>query len=106
MIFNIRCKGITLQDKSHDYIEKKLTALKRYYQQNDVDSYQTNVSIEQNTAKDGAEVYVEVRIAVGKKVFIAEEKASTVEEGIDLIHDKLKTQLQRYKEKMQDHHAE
>jgi putative sigma-54 modulation protein len=106
MTIQIRAKGVHLSDTTKDYVEEKLETLKKYYGSIDTDAAQTTVEISANTEKSGASVNVEVRISVSKKTFIAEEKASTVEEGIDLVHDKLKTQLQRYKEKQQDHHAE
>lgn len=105
MIVNIRAKGITITPNTQEYIEKKLMNLEKYYQQNDADSSQVDVSIEHPSDKDGTNVYAEVRISVGKKMFIGEAKSSTIEEGIDIVHDKLKTQLQRYKDKMRDHHA-
>lgn len=105
MKINIRTKGVTLSPTVQEYTEKKLVSLEKYYNPGDADTCQTYVSVEKNTGKDGANIAIEVRISIGKKSFIAEEKSSTVEEGIDLIHDKLKTQLQRSREKMKDQHV-
>ncbi len=106
MIIQIRAKGVHIGDDSKDYIEKKLETLKKYYSTIDTDQSQTTITISANTEKSGAAINVEVRIVAGKKTFMAEEKATTIEEGVDLVHDKLKTQLQRYKEKKVDQHAE
>lgn len=106
MIVSIRTKGITLSEHQQEYVEKKLTNLEKYCKETDGDNCNTDVSLEKNTAKDGTEIFIDVRISLGKKMFIAKEKCLTIEEGIDLVHDKLKTQLQRYKDKMTDHHAE
>lgn len=106
MTIQIRAKGVHIGDDSKDYVEKKLEALKKYYSSIDTDQAQTTITISANTEKSGATINIEVRIAVGKKTFMAEEKSTTIEEGVDLVHDKLKTQLQRYKEKKVDQHAE
>lgn len=105
MIFNIRTKGTTLTNEQHEYVQKKLVSLEKYYKATEGDNCVIDGSIEKNTGKDGNTIFMEIRISVGKKIFMASEKCSTVEEGTDLIHDKLKTQLQRFKEKMTDHHA-
>ncbi len=105
MQINIRTKGVTLSAECQEYVEKKLLTLEKYYKEGDTDTCQAHIVVEKNTEKDGANVAVEVRIAIGKKVFLATEKGSTIEESIDLIHDKLKIQLQRNREKMKEHHA-
>jgi ribosomal subunit interface protein len=105
MIFNIRTKDITLSSEQHEYVQKKLLSLEKYCKATEGDNCVMDGSIEKNTGKDGNTIFMEIRISLGKKTFMASEKCSTIEEGIDLIHDKLKTQLQRYKEKMTDHHA-
>lgn len=106
MTIQIRAKGVNIGDASKDYMEKKLETLKKYYNSIDSDRAQTTITISANTEKSGAVINVDVRIVVGKKTFMAEEKSTTIEEGVDLVHDKLKTQLHRYKEKMVDQHAE
>lgn len=104
MIFNIRSKGIELGSKTQEYIEKKLVNLEKYF--SDADSTKVDVNIENSSGKDGTNFAIEVRISIGKNMFIGEENSSTIEEGVDIVHDKLKNQLQRYKDKLKDHHAE
>lgn len=106
MTIQVRSKNVHVSDDHKDYIEKKLLALKKYYATIADEGAQTTVTLSSNTEKSGASYNIEVRIVVGKKTFMAEEKSTSLEEGIDLAHDKLKIQLQRYKEKQQDHHAE
>ncbi len=93
---------IHLNNDTKDYIEKKLQSLSKYYVGVDADAVHTIVDVDHNHEKNNTGISIEVRITVGKKVFIATERSTTVEEGIDLIHNKLKTQLQRHKEKQQE----
>lgn len=95
---------IHLSNDTKEYIEKKLQSLSKYYVGADADGVHTVVDVDHNHEKNNTGISMEARITVGKKVFIATERSTTVEEGIDLIHDKLKTQLQRHKEKQQENH--
>lgn len=106
MLFNFHCKGINLNENASDYIEKKIMGLKKYYNVGDDDTSTAYIEVSQNKERSSNLVNITVRILVAKKTFISETKGMTVEEAIDLAHDKLKVQLQRYKEKMKEHHGE
>ncbi|OGC82112.1 MAG: ribosomal subunit interface protein [Candidatus Abawacabacteria bacterium RBG_16_42_10] len=102
MLIHFHSKGIGLNESARDYIEKKIMNLKKYYNVGDDDTSTANIEISQNKERSSNLVNISVRIIVSKKTFMSETKGVTVEEAIDLAHDKLKVQLQRYKERMKE----
>ncbi len=102
MLFQFHSKGIDLNEHAHDYIEKKIMNLQKYYTAGDDDTSTAHIEISQNKERSSNLVNISVRITVSKKVFMSETKGMTVEEAIDLAHDKLKVQLQRYKERLKE----
>lgn len=102
MLVHFHSKDITLSDTARDYVEKKIMNLTKYYNAGDDDTSSAHIEVSQNKERSSNLATISVRINVGKKTFMSETKGMTVEEAIDLAHDKLKVQLQRYKEKMKE----
>ena len=82
-------------DRLKDYVQQKLDKLDQYFDRiTDGDVYLKL----QNEVK-GANKLVEVGLRVPGERLIASEQGSTFEEATDLVADKLKAQLIKYKDK-------
>ncbi len=106
MLVHFHSKGLDLNENAREYIEKKIMNLKKYYNIGDDDTSTAHIEVSQNKERSSSLVTISVRIVISKKTFMSETKGMTVEEAVDLSHDKLKVQLQRYKERMKEHHGE
>lgn len=100
MIININSEKYELSDSQQSYIEEKLYALKKFCQKFTEETVQVKVVVEKNeTLEQSRKIILRVTMSVPKALFRAEANAFTVEEGVDLIQDKLTRQIERYKTK-------
>lgn len=96
-IFN---RHLRVDDDQLEYIREKIFNLKSYGEGIDDESTEVRVDIESNKIKtSNKNVTVQVTMIVPKAVIRAEVYSTTVEEGIDLVVEKLKKQIERYKGK-------
>lgn len=105
MNIQIHTEHINIGDSQELYIREKLEALSKYYEkaQND-DSILVRVNVERNVSHENKEkIILRVTMSVPQSQFRAEVNSLTVEEGIDLVHDKLNRQIERYKAKHTNH---
>lgn len=100
MRFNIKVSGFSLEDQQKEYIERKLEVLQRYSQNISEETMDIDVSVIFNESLGQDEKYdLKVVVSVPGASFRSEVQALSPEEGVDLIHDKLKRQIDRYKSK-------
>ena len=93
-------RNISLSDRQLEYIREKVFHLKTFGERVADESTEARVDVESNKIKtSNKNVTVQVTLFVPSAVVRAEVYATTVEEGIDLCIDKLKKQLERYKDK-------
>ncbi len=85
-------KNIAINDKIQDAIDKKFAKLGKYF----ADDIQANVVIHPEKAK----VKMETTIVTKGTIFRAEEVSQDVFDCIDIVGDKLLTQLTKYKGKL------
>jgi putative sigma-54 modulation protein len=94
-------RNLNLNDGQKDYINEKIENLKTYGERIDDESTQVRVDAELNSIKtSNKNVTVQVTMFVPHAVIRAEVFATTVEEGIDLVVEKLKKQIERYKSRV------
>ncbi len=86
-------KNVKVDEKTRDYIEKRLTAV------NKILDKIIKTEIEVGKDKRG-KFRVEVMITVPKNKFRAEEISDSIEGSIDIVVDELKTQISRRKDKV------
>lgn len=102
MKIQLSVEHMELTEKQKDYMEGKLQGLKKY---SDIlkfkeESVLIKVVLEKRTVHSGGQTYVtKVTMSVPHAVIRAEVGGGTVEEVTDLVIDKLKRQIERYKEK-------
>lgn len=93
-------RHISLSDSQTDYIREKIFHLADLSERVDDESTQVRVDVESNRLKtSNKNITVQVTMFVPHAVIRAEVYATTVEEGIDLVVEKLRKQIERYKSK-------
>ena len=93
MKINVTGKIISITDKIEDAVEKKFEKLGKYF----ADDIQANVVIHPEKAK----VKMETTIATKGTIFRAEDVSQDVFDCIDIVGDKLMSQMTKYKGKLQ-----
>ncbi len=100
MIEALTITGIKYEvdEKSKKYIKKKIGALDRYLPRHARKSVKADVKVEQIDRRDGNKYQVEVIVTVPNKTITAQDSTLNVIAAVDIVEDKLATQLRKYKE--------
>lgn len=97
MQINFHQKGLRLSDRQEDYITSKVESLNRFKIMEDP-SVVVRVDVEyQEHLSSDKKILMAVTASVPQETLRAETDALTVEEGIDLLEEKLRSQLEKYK---------
>jgi len=97
MQINIYQKNIKLNERQKDYIMGKLEALSRFIILEDP-SVLAKVEIEYHDSKiSDQDIKIAVNLVIPKQDLFAESFCKTVEEGADLVEEKLRSQLEKLK---------
>jgi len=100
MNIQIHTEKIELSDSQKDYIINKLEVLKKYSEKISDETVMIKVNIERNEQfHQDRKVIIKVTMTAPGASFRVEVSAITPEEGIDMVHDKLQRQIERYKAK-------
>ncbi|MFD1675465.1 ribosome hibernation-promoting factor, HPF/YfiA family [Alicyclobacillus fodiniaquatilis] len=94
MKINVHGDNIAVTTALHDYVDKKIGRLTRYFEG------EADKDIHVTMAVEGALHRVEMTMHVHGVIFRAEEQSSDMYASIDLVTDKLEQQVQRHKEKL------
>ncbi len=84
-----------VSDREKAYFEKKLEKLERFYDQ----IHRADVFCKEKSSSGPEKKEVEVKLLVPGNTIVATESGSTFQEAIDLLVEKLKVQLKKYKGK-------
>lgn len=95
MNFNIRGENIEVTSAIREYIEKKMTKLEHYF--NPAQEAKVHAKIRFNPDKTAK---IEVTISLTYLVLRAEESNNDLYAAVDLILDKLESQIRKYKTKI------
>ncbi len=97
MQINFHQKGLRLSDRQEDYITSKIEMLSKFKIMEDP-SVVVRVDVEyQEHLSSDKKILMAVTASVPQETLRAETDALTVEEGIDLLEEKLRSQLEKYK---------
>jgi ribosomal subunit interface protein len=97
MNINFHQKKLHLSEQQKDYITAKIETLSRFKVMED-SSVTVKVDVEYHEhASSDKKIMMGVTVNVPSSVLRAETDCLTVEEGIDLIEEKLQHQLDKYK---------
>lgn len=96
-ILNLRllCKKVTLDDKTKDYIIKRLQKMEKFLKKSL--TYEVEVSMDKK-----GKFYVEVMIKTPYKLYRATEISESVEGSIDMVVTELQKQIVKDKNKLKD----
>lgn len=94
MKYNIRGQHIEVTGALHDYVEKKLMKLEKYFESPPETEVQVTLSVIKEVQ------IVEVNIPIKGVMLRAEHKGSDMYESIDLVMDKLERQIRKHKTKV------
>ena len=99
MKFVVQSKGIEVSDHLHDYIEKKLGRLDRYL--STITEARVDLTAEKTRSSQDRQV-AQVTIRANRAILRAEERTSDIFTSVDMVVDKIKRQIDRYKSKRRD----
>ena len=95
LTFNIRGENIEVTDAIRDYVQKRISKLEKYFENNVEAIAHVNLKVYQNkTAK------VEVTIPLPYLTLRAEETSPDLYASVDLVTDKLERQIRKFKTKV------
>lgn len=90
-----------LTDDQRDYTKKKIGSLKKYADRISDEATLIKVEFTAKHMKSSGDLIVcQVTMSVPRATIRAEIEASKVEEAVDLVEDKLRKQIEKYKEKL------
>ncbi|MDX2286608.1 MAG: ribosome-associated translation inhibitor RaiA [Bacteroidia bacterium] len=87
------------KDALKQYVQDKCNKLDRYY--DGILSGSVSLKLQQEVKQ--ANKLVEIRLQVPGDILMASQEGQTFEEATDLVTDKLKEQIKRYKERQHGH---
>lgn len=99
MISSVKITGIRLDvdAKTKQYVEKKIGSLDKYLPRHARKTATADVKIEQVDESDGNKYKVEVVLSVPDQVITAEDSTVNIMAAVDIVEQKLATQLRKYK---------
>lgn len=100
MNFQFYAQGLKLNESQEEYARDKISNVAKNAQRVEDESSSVKVNVEKTNLPGEQAYLVEVTLVVPKNSIRAEVFASSVEEGLDQIEEKLRKQVERYKGKM------
>lgn len=94
MIINIRGDKLVVTKAIKEYIEEKLNHLNKYFESPDAIECKVVIKVKNNMQM------IEVTIPISKLIIRAEEKDKDLYTAIDLVLDKLESQIRKNKSKL------
>lgn len=100
MKFKIHVEGVKLSDKQLEFAEKKLEGLHKYSQKITEEEMNVDLKVLHNESFKQDEKYkLRALLSVPGVSFMAEAQSLEMEDGVDMLHEKLQRQIDRYKSK-------
>ena len=93
--FNIRGENVDLTDAIRDYVEKRISKISKFLEDNVDATAHVNLKVYKNKTYN-----VEVTIPLPYLTLRAEETSNDMYASIDLVTDKLERQIRKYKTKV------
>jgi len=92
---------LNLSDEQKAYITKKIEHLGKFADRINDESTEVHISIKENKLKTmNRDISIEITMSVPHALIRAEVDGETLEEAIDLCEEKLRKQIERYKNKL------
>ena len=102
MQIRIKTQHLNLSDKQRQSIEKKVEKLKNLADRLDDESTEFRIEVKHEKSRKTNDAYAcQLTIFAPQAVIRAETRNDTIENAVDECMDKIKTQIERYKAKIQ-----
>ncbi|RXP63348.1 ribosome-associated translation inhibitor RaiA [Lutibacter sp. HS1-25] len=98
MKVNLQCVNFNVDKGLVEFVEKKLSALDKYYDK--IVDAEVYLKVQQTSEKENK--LIDVKLNVPGNDFVVKKQCKTFEEGILLAADSLKRQLAKKKEKVRE----
>lgn len=95
--------GYELDDKTKDYINKKIGKLDRYLPKSARDSVKAQVKLREVNRDNGNKYEAEVIISVPDKTITAKDSTVNALAAVDIVEAKILAQLRKYKQESISH---
>jgi len=101
MIENLQINGLRVNegDDLYKYVHKKIGRLDLYMSKHSRQSVRADVRLKANKTKHGKKATCEVNLYMPKEILASKETTMNMFAAVDIVEQKLKNQLKRYKEK-------
>lgn len=97
--FEIQGIHIKIDNNLKEHVAKKIGRLDRYISRRNRDSAHAEVFLKENKTKNHDNFTCEVTLFMPHQTIVVKENAQTIYTAIDIAEDKVKQQLQIYKDK-------
>ncbi len=97
----IKATNLELTEPLKVYIEKKIGSLSKFFPDLDPDAIKTKVEVARSTRhhKQGNVYHVDVNLELPGTMLRAEKDDADIRAAIDIVKDKLKREIEKYKNK-------
>ncbi|TSD00815.1 MAG: Uncharacterized protein Athens071425_556 [Parcubacteria group bacterium Athens0714_25] len=96
----IMLKGLTIDDRTREYVEKRIVSIKKLLKKYDSKEGDTlKFEVEIDLDKKG-KFRVEVMVKTPRNLYRAEDITESIEGSVDLVEDQLKKQIIRKKDEI------
>lgn len=95
--------GFELDKQTTDYLTKKIAKLDRYLSRHEKKTVHAEIKLRREGGKKVGKSMVEVILHLPNRRLTAKEATEDLMSGIDIVEDKLVTQLRKHKEIRSDH---
>jgi putative sigma-54 modulation protein len=93
----LMCRGISIDERTHDYIEKRISKISKFINSENETIYEIEIS---NDKK--GKFRAEIMINTPYKLYRIEETTESIEGSVDMAVDELKNQISRDRDKMRE----
>lgn len=100
----IKATQIDLSDALKEYVEGKMNLLDKYlgrFSEKEEITMKVELARTTNHHNKGEVYYVELNLSIGKKIIRIEQSGEDVREAVDIAKDRMKVEVERYKEQNQ-----
>lgn len=103
-MINLDISGVhfELDDKIKNYVQKKIGPMDKYVPRNDRESSRGEIVLSEDEGKSKNRYTCEVAIHTPHETFTAKESTVSIYAAVDIVEEKIKAQLGKYKDKQQN----
>jgi putative sigma-54 modulation protein len=97
MNLRMMCKGIKIDERTRDYVEKRISKIAKFINNENETIYEVEISVDKK-----GKFRVEIMVSTPYKLYRIEETTESVEGSVDMAVDELKNQICRDRDKIRE----